>query len=83
MKAFKRILGLVWIILGPLSTIFMFWQAWDKISSAPAGIAQTNTTLQWGIILLIFLPIAVGLMIFGKYALAGEFDELPTNSEEL
>ena len=83
MKAFKRILGLVWIILGPLATIFMFWQAWDKISSAPAGIAQTNTTLQWGIILLIFLPIAAGLMIFGKYALAGEFDELPSNSEEL
>ncbi len=83
MKALKRTLGIVWILLGPLSTIFMFWQAWDKISSAAAGIDQTNTALQWGIILLIYIPIAAGLVIFGKYALAGEFDELPTNSEEL
>ncbi|RWU07513.1 DUF6814 family protein [Pedobacter chitinilyticus] len=83
MKALKRTLGIVWILLGPLSTIFMFWQAWDKISMAPAGIDQTNTALQWGIILLIYIPIAAGLVIFGKYALAGEFDELPTNSEEL
>ncbi len=83
MKALKRTLGIVWILLGPISTIFMFWQAWDKISMAPAGIDQTNTALQWGIILLIYIPIAAGLVIFGKYALAGEFDELPTNSEEL
>jgi hypothetical protein len=83
MKALKRILGLVWIILGPLSTIFMFWQAWDKINAAPAGIDQTNTALQWGIILLIFIPIAAGLVIFGKYALDGEFDNLPTKSQEL
>lgn len=83
MKALKRFLGLVWILLGPISTIFMFWQAWEKISLAPAGIEQTNTALQWGIILLIFIPIAIGLMIFGKYALQGEFDELPNNTEEL
>lgn len=83
MKALKRILGLVWLALGPLSTIFMFWQAFDKIGAAPIGIDKTNTALQWGIILLIFIPIAIGLMIFGKYALSGEFDELPANSEEV
>lgn len=83
MKALKKILGLFWIILGPLAVGLMAWQAWDKISKAEAGIAQTNTALQWGIILLIFIPIAIGLVIFGKYALSGEYDHLPENSEEL
>ncbi|WP_379086904.1 DUF6814 family protein [Pedobacter sp. UC225_65] len=34
-------------------------------------------------ILLIFIPIAIGLVIFGKYALAGEYDQLPESSEDL
>ncbi|MBB2146150.1 hypothetical protein GM921_11685 [Pedobacter sp. LMG 31464] len=83
MKSIKKILGVFWIILGPAAMIFMAFQAWDKVSKAEAGIAQTNTALQWGIILLIFIPIAIGLVIFGKYALAGEYDKLPENSEEL
>ncbi|RZK59953.1 MAG: hypothetical protein EOO91_03400 [Pedobacter sp.] len=83
MKSIKKILGLVWIILGPAAMVFMAWQAWDKISKAEAGVAQTNTALQWGIILLIFIPIAIGLVIFGKYALAGEYDKLPESSEEI
>lgn len=83
MKTLKKILGLFWIILGPLAMGLMAWQAWDKISHAEAGMAQTNTALQWGIILLIFIPIAIGLVIFGKYALAGEYDQLPENSEEV
>lgn len=83
MKALKKILGLFWIILGPLAVGLMAWQAWDKISKAEVGIAQTNTALQWGIILLIFIPIAIGLVIFGKYALSGEYDHLPESSEEL
>jgi hypothetical protein len=32
---------------------------------------------------LIFIPIAIGLVIFGKYAWAGEYDKLPENVEEL
>jgi hypothetical protein len=83
MNAFKKILGIVWIILGPAAVIFMFIQAWDKVSKAPEGIAQTNTALQWGIILLIFIPIAIGLVIFGRYALAGEYKKLPESSEEI
>ena len=79
----KRILGIIWIILGPAAMIFMAWQAYDKVSKAEAGVAQTNTALQWGIILLIFIPIAIGLVIFGKYALAGEYDKLPESSEEI
>lgn len=83
MNALKKYLGIVWIALGPLAMVFMAWQAWDKISFAKPGIDTTNTALQWGIILLIFIPIAIGLVIFGKYALAGEYDKLPASSEEI
>ncbi|MES2417544.1 MAG: hypothetical protein V4541_05120 [Bacteroidota bacterium] len=83
MNALKKALGIVWIIFGPAAVIFMFFQAWDKVGKAPAGIAQTNTALQWGIILLVFIPIAIGLVIFGKYALTGEYKKLPESSEDL
>ena len=83
MKALKKYLGFIWIILGPAAMLFLSWQAWDKINLAKAGIETTNTALQWGIILLIFIPIAIGLVIFGKYALADEYDRLPENSEEM
>lgn len=79
----KRLLGILWILLGPVTVILMSWQAYEKVKAAEAGVAQTNTALQWGIILLIFIPIAIGLVIFGKYALAGEYDSLPGKSEEI
>jgi hypothetical protein len=77
MNALKKILGIVWIILGPASIIFMFMQAFEKIGLAEEGVHKTNTALQWGIILFIFIPISAGLVIFGYYALKGEYDKLP------
>ena len=77
MNAFKKGLGLLWMLLGPASIIFMFIQALDKIGLAPEGVAKTNTALQWGIILFIFIPISAGLVIFGYYAFKGEYDQLP------
>ncbi|WP_439554804.1 DUF6814 family protein [Dyadobacter sp.] len=46
-------------------------------------MARTNTTLQWFIIILIFIPICAGLVIFGYYAWKGEYDHLPESSSEL
>lgn len=77
MNALKKALGLVWIILGPVSIIFMFMQAFEKIGLAAEGVQKTNTALQWGIILFIFIPISAGLVIFGYYAMKGEYDKLP------
>lgn len=77
MNNLKKILGLVWMLLGPVIMIFLIHQAYEKIGLAAAGIAKTNTTLQWSIIILIFIPIAAGLVIFGKYAWNGEYDKLP------
>jgi hypothetical protein len=77
MNALKKALGLVWILLGPASIIFMFIQAFEKIGLAEEGVHKTNTALQWGIILFIFIPISAGLVIFGYYAWKGEYDKLP------
>lgn len=77
MNGLKKALGLLWIALGPASIIFLFMQAIEKIGQAPEGVARTNTALQWGIILFIFIPIGAGLVIFGYYALKGEYDRLP------
>ena len=83
MSALKKYLGVMWVMLGPASMLLLTWQAWEKINLAKPGIETTNTGLQWGIILLIFIPIAIGLVIFGKYALTGEYTQLPESSEAL
>jgi hypothetical protein len=77
MNGLKKGLGLFWMLLGPAAIIFMFFQAMDKVGLAPEGVAKTNTALQWGIILFIFIPISAGLVIFGYYAYKGEYDKLP------
>ncbi|RZK82632.1 MAG: hypothetical protein EOO92_01010 [Pedobacter sp.] len=77
MNALKKILGMFWILLGPASVIFLFIQAFEKVGLAEEGVAKTNTALQWGIILFIFIPISAGLVIFGYYAFKGEYDKLP------
>jgi hypothetical protein len=77
MNALKKGLGLLWMLLGPASIFFMFIQALDKVGLAAEGVAKTNTALQWGIILFIFIPISAGLVIFGYYAYKGEYDKLP------
>ncbi len=83
MNAIKKALGLIWIVLAPALIIFMFMQASDKVSKAAEGVIRTNTLLQWSIILIIFIPVCAGLAIFGYYALKGEYDHLPENSNEL
>jgi ABC-type glycerol-3-phosphate transport system permease component len=83
MNTIKKLLGLVWMLLGPSVVIFMFMQAMDKISKAAEGVAKTNTTLQWSIILVIFIPVCIGLVIFGYYAWKGEYEHLPENSNEI
>jgi hypothetical protein len=78
----KRLLGIFWMLLGPAIIFFLFVQAIEKIASAVEGIDRMNTSLQWGIIILIFIPICAGLVIFGFYAWKGEYDQLPEDSEE-
>ena len=71
MNAIKKNLGYIWMLLGPVSIAFLLYQAMHKLSSPSA---TTNDFMQWGIIILIFLPIAIGFVVFGFYATKGEYD---------
>jgi hypothetical protein len=81
MNAIKRILGVVWLLLGPAVVYFLVSGAIVNID--PAGNKDINNPVIWIIIIAIFTPIAIGLMIFGWYAFKGEYDQLPKSSEEL
>lgn len=74
-------MGLVWIVLAPIIVYFLVSSAIQNISSG--GTKDINQPVPWIIIISIFTPIAIGLMIFGYYALKGEYDHLPESSEEL
>jgi hypothetical protein len=69
------------MIAGPLVFILLIMAAWYNIDSA--GTKDINKPIPWIIIIAIFSPIVVGLVIFGWYALKGEYDHLPEDSTEI
>jgi CHASE3 domain sensor protein len=87
MNIIRKIFGLVWVLLAPVILYLIVTTALQAIAKtnkaiaaaatetakATAEAARTNAALQWGIIAVIFLPIAIGLVIFGKYAFEGEY----------
>lgn len=81
MSQLKKLLGIVWLLLGPAVIYFLLQGAITHID--PAGKKDINNPVIWVIIITIFTPIAIGLMIFGYYALKGEYGHLPENSEEV
>lgn len=81
MNALKKYLGIIWLLLAPVVIYFLINRAVVHID--PAGKKDINNPVIWIIIIAIFTPIAIGLMIFGWYALKGEYDHLPESSAEL
>lgn len=81
MNNIKRILGIVWLLLGPTVIYFLVSGAIANINAE--GKKDINNPVIWIIIIAIFTPIAIGLMIFGWYAFKGEYDRLPKSSAEL
>jgi hypothetical protein len=81
MNALKKYLGIIWLLLAPVVIYFLVNRAVVHINSA--GKKDINNPVIWIIIIGIFTPIAVGMMIFGWYALKGEYDHLPESSAEL
>lgn len=71
MNAIKKILGIVWILLGLVTAYFGIMKL-----GLPKFATGKQEDLVFGIIIMIVLtPIVTGgLLIFGKYAFAGEFD---------
>ena len=70
--AVKRIMGFVWMIIAPVIIFFLISGAVNNIGN---GSKDINKPIPWIIIITIFTPIAAGLMIFGWYAIKGEYDK--------
>ena len=79
MNILKRYAGLLWIIIGPLAIFYLIKTAAEEIAKKPV----IDTKIQWIVFVVIFIPIAIGLMMFGWYALKGEYDKIPESSAEL
>jgi hypothetical protein len=79
MNSIKRFAGIIWILLGPVAIYYLIKTATEEIAKKPV----IDTKIQWIVFVVIFIPIAVGLMIFGYYALKGEYDHLPESSSEV
>jgi hypothetical protein len=76
MTTLKKALGLVWMALGPVVLFYLIKTGASEI--AKAEIAQKSVLdakIQWGVFIIVFIPIAFGLVLFGYYALKGEYDE--------
>ncbi|HXO73903.1 MAG TPA: hypothetical protein VN824_01710 [Puia sp.] len=70
MNTVKRLLGIVWIVLGPLILFWLIRTGVSEITKNPT----INTKMQWGVFIVVFIPIVIGLVLFGYYALKGEYD---------
>lgn len=75
MGIIKKLIGVLCMILAPVSAYMLTSKGFEKIAAASAA-DKTNVTTQWLILILIFLPVMAGLFIFGKYAVQGEFEEV-------
>jgi hypothetical protein len=81
MNVIKRILGVLWFLLGPAVIYFLIAGAIKNIDSS--GNKDINNPVIWVIIIAIFVPVAIGLMIFGWYAITNEYEQLPEDSDHL
>lgn len=75
MDKLKQYLGIIWMFIGPVLFIMLLISAIDNINSDVNG--DISNPIPWIIILAIFLPIAIGLTIFGWYAFKGNYDKIP------
>lgn len=79
MNQIKRFAGIIWMLLGPVCIYVLLSTALDEIEKKPV----IDTTIQWSVFIGISIPIAIGMVIFGYYALKGEYDHLPSSSKEI
>jgi len=79
MNTIKKYAGILWIVMGPLAVYYLIKTAAVEIAKKPV----IDTKIQWVVFVIIFIPIAIGLMIFGWLALKGDYDHLPESSVEI
>ncbi len=71
MEALKRILGILWILLGVATAYFLIDFGYPRLTSG------TQDGIVFGIIILfVLMPlITLGLIVFGYYALTDEYSD--------
>jgi hypothetical protein len=69
----------VWIVLGPVAIYYLIKTAAAEIAKKPV----IDTKIQWAVFIIVFVPIAIGMIIFGYYALKNEYGRLPESSKEI
>jgi len=79
MNTIKKYLGLVWIAVAIATYSVLLKTSITQINAKPTA----DTIIQWSIFAIIFLPIAIGLVIFGWLAWKGAYEQLPVSSEEV
>ncbi|MEN9549108.1 MAG: hypothetical protein RIR12_1699 [Bacteroidota bacterium] len=81
MAQLRRFLGIFLLLIAPVVIYSLVDGAITHVD--PAGKKDINNPVIWVIIIGIFLPIAIGLMIFGWYAFRGEYDINPEKNSDL
>jgi Family of unknown function (DUF6814) len=71
MNEIKKILGIIWMLLAVVAAYFIIHAA--ALNIKPEGKLDINKPLPWIIIIIVFLPVATGLFLFGYYSLKGEY----------
>ena len=70
MNKLRRVLGVLWMLVSPVAIFYLVKTASEEIAKKPV----IETIIQWGVFIGVFIPIALGLVFFGYYALKGEYD---------
>lgn len=70
MNTLKRYLGIVWILSGLALGLFLLYKAIAVLGSAAPS---AEDYVFWIVILVIFVPIVLGFVLFGYYVWQGEY----------
>ena len=79
MNNIKRYAGIIWLLMGPVAIYYLIKTAAAEIAKKPL----IDTKIQWAVFVIVFIPIAIGLVIFGYFAFKGEYDHLPESSAKI
>lgn len=70
MKTLHKLLGVVWILFSILTAYYIVSTAITEISAG----SPPDAPIFWPIIIFIFLPILLGLALFGYYSIKDEYN---------
>jgi len=82
MNNIKKILGGVWFLVGPIIMAGLIYRAFHEFSVAkPSQMEELKVF--WPVVIIIFIPIAIGFSIFGWYSVKGLYSKLPENNADI